>query len=869
MKYTNFNKILNSILAFITLYLFLGIELFAYNLIDNFDNILINNNIQYHKVKLYSKDSLDWHKIINLDLDLESAEIKDYEYFITIINDYELTKIQELNLDYKILIEDYETKITNELNSNKVNFNNYLNSKRPNKKDNFLQKSEISSLNDNLEIPENFKFGTYFNYHTLDEIYTEFEKMRGLYPSFIFKEEIGRSIENRPIYIWRLNFTKSVPTQSRKVLFTSLHHAREPITSSTLIYSAWQIVESYYQNNIIDIPLRNALENSEIFFLPCLNPDGYMINMNSEKAGMWRKNARSIDGKVTGVDLNRNYGPKEFWNFNNPNGSSTDKNAETYRGESEFSEPETRAIRDLCNKYRFLNALNFHSYGNIMISPNLSIKSKLDRDLFEKYGIYNYKQNQYTFGMDSISVGYATRGSSDDWMYQNNDKNYQIFPHTPELDESFYQSDPEKLLNSIQKGSQIIINSIKSTNKFPIITKYNLEIQNNNSNIIELKMNINNLGFLQINNLKCEIKRNITNQIVNSKILDYGSITREINTDVVFEFDKYDLNDADTLIQILFYDGNELIKIEDLKLNLSDYTKYTLLDLETNDYNVIKSNFNFFINDTIVELSDINTNLSNWGLVQENGEKYITESKNGFYPKSFRSIMQTKNKLGINYNTTSNSDLKYELLLEAAWSVERKHDHFFIRFYDSLNKNKTYIKSDFSNKRLIKENELFSNYEEYILEGNFDSKQLVRFDLTENIKELYKKNQNLNRLKLEIGLVSDKSKSYDGIKLYNINLLEFKENKQLSVENLEYSNKNNKIITSEKVINLSNYLQINQEIKNIYVYDLIGNKINIFSQIGQNIYNFDFPNYGFYNIILDYNELGSAKTKSIQVIYNR
>ena len=64
-------------------------------------------------------------------------------------------------------------------------------------------------------------------------------------------------------------------------------------------------------------------------------------------------------------------------------------------------------------------------------------------------------------------------------------------------------------------------------------------------------------------------------------------------------------------------------------------------------------------------------------------------------------------------------------------------------------------------------------------------------------------------------------------------------------------------------------MQINQEIKNIYVYDLIGNKINIFSQIGQNIYNFDFPNYGFYNIILEYNELGSAKTKSIQVIYNR
>ena len=44
-----------------------------------------------------------------------------------------------------------------------------------------------------------------------------------------------------------------------------------------------------------------------------------------------------------GVDLNRNYG--YGWGSNDT-GSSPNPCSATYRGESEFSEPETQAVRD-------------------------------------------------------------------------------------------------------------------------------------------------------------------------------------------------------------------------------------------------------------------------------------------------------------------------------------------------------------------------------------------------------------------------------------------------------------------------------------------------------------------------------------------
>lgn len=67
----------------------------------------------------------------------------------------------------------------------------------------------------------------------------------------------------------------------------------------------------------------------------------------------------------SGVDLNRNYG----FHYGQDQ-LDQDECSESYRGPFAFSEPETKAIRALIDKYpTILSAMNFHTYGNMWIRP--------------------------------------------------------------------------------------------------------------------------------------------------------------------------------------------------------------------------------------------------------------------------------------------------------------------------------------------------------------------------------------------------------------------------------------------------------------------------------------------------------------------
>ena len=54
-------------------------------------------------------------------------------------------------------------------------------------------------------------------------------------------------------------------------------------------------------------------------------------------------------GPSDGVDLNRNFGFK--WGYARQEGSSAQGCAEEYRGAAPFSEPETRAVRDVVQSH--------------------------------------------------------------------------------------------------------------------------------------------------------------------------------------------------------------------------------------------------------------------------------------------------------------------------------------------------------------------------------------------------------------------------------------------------------------------------------------------------------------------------------------
>jgi carboxypeptidase T len=289
---------------------------------------------------------------------------------------------------------------------------------------------EILEKAASLPVPPGFNFGTMGGYLKYAEILLELDSMQQLYPNLISAAQtIGYSYEGRPILAFRISDNPNIDENEPEVLYTALHHAREPNSLMQMMYYMHYILSSYGT----DPEVTCLLDSRELYFVPVLNPDGYIFNetTNPNGGGMWRKNRRdNLDGTF-GVDLNRNYAAN--WGFDNT-GSSPNTGSDTYRGTSGFSEPETQAMRDYCNSREFRLTLNYHTFGNLLIYPFGYIPNLLtpDSNTYTAYAKLLTAENNYKYGTGVETVGYVTNGDSDDWMYSEQTTKNKIFSMTPE-----------------------------------------------------------------------------------------------------------------------------------------------------------------------------------------------------------------------------------------------------------------------------------------------------------------------------------------------------------------------------------------------------------------------------------------------------
>lgn len=139
-------------------------------------------------------------------------------------------------------------------------------------------------------------------------------------------------------------------------------------------------------------------------------------NNNDSWGGKWLCG----DDTYTGVDLNRNYG------FSHGNfGAKEDPCSESFSGPFPFSEPETRAMRDFIfqnvNEIKFV--YNFHSYGNMYVTPFNAIKGNLMQDayprqfaLFEEILSEGHPADGLKVGTAYDLLGYTSPGEASDWI---------------------------------------------------------------------------------------------------------------------------------------------------------------------------------------------------------------------------------------------------------------------------------------------------------------------------------------------------------------------------------------------------------------------------------------------------------------------
>lgn len=371
---------------------------------------------QHHRIKVFT--GADGLKLMSeKGIAVDHGIVKKGYSFISDFSDTELAALRSLDLPYEIQIENvaafYAARNKDKTAARPADENGCLNCI-------------------DYQTPDNFTMGSMGGFYTYDELLGILDSMRVKYPGLIsVKQAIAgtNSIEGRPIYYVRISNNPNVDQSDKpEVLYTALHHAREAQSLSQLVFYMWYLLEKYGA----DTDVTYLLNNRELYFVPCVNPDGYIYNQvtNPDGGGMWRKNRRNNVGSY-GVDLNRNY--NSYWGYDNV-GSSPAGNSETYRGTAAFSENETQAIRDFCNSREFVIALNAHTFSNLLIYPYSHIPNLLtpDSSAFSCLAHEMSLCSGFKTGTPNQTVGYSTNGDSDGWMYDEQVSKGKIFALTPE-----------------------------------------------------------------------------------------------------------------------------------------------------------------------------------------------------------------------------------------------------------------------------------------------------------------------------------------------------------------------------------------------------------------------------------------------------
>ena len=523
-------------------------------------------NEKFHKVKINYTSPADLVKLAKQGVCIDHGLHKKNHFFISDFSESEIEKMLSLNFDYEILINDV------------THFY-----KQRNKLSDKSAKNIFCEENENIfETPENYDFkpsDDFGGFYTYNEMLNELDDMHSLYPEIIsarsdIKDEtfsssphIHETYEGRYLQWVKISDNPNISEGEPQILYTALHHAREPASLQQLIYFMWYLLENYDSNDSI----KQIIDNSELFFVPCVNPDGYIFNETIEPngGGMWRKNTRDSHG----VDNNRNYSyidenGNEVWNTS---GTSSNPYGSTYAGDGPFSESENRAIRYFVESNNFKIALNNHTYGNLLLYPYGYDYNQTtdDDDIFQFISSALVSENNYD---NIISADlYPAAGDSDDFMYgmlntENNQVREKIFAMTPEIGSSFWPQ--ASTIEDICKGmlhlnltaAKMIGNyaSLKdftenfiSSNTFSanfelqrlgIIDNgsFNIQIEPISSNIISTtpEININSLNIGEIINESFQIELNeSTNSgedVIFKYILDNGSFSEEIIVKKIF-----------------------------------------------------------------------------------------------------------------------------------------------------------------------------------------------------------------------------------------------------------------------------------------------------------------------------------------------
>jgi len=298
--------------------------------------------------------------------------------------------------------------------------------------------------------------------YTYSEMIDQLDAIHTAYPNITTaRDSIGTTHGGRALWAIKVSDNPDVQEDEPEVLFDALHHAREPITVSVVLNTLNHLCANYGT----DPEITFLVDNRQIWFIPIVNPDGYIYNENNYPTGggMWRKNRRNNGGGVYGVDNNRNYTYE--WGGS---GSSTNPSADDYRGPSAGSEPENQAMMGFIESHQFVTQNSYHSVvGCILIPWGYTSSSCPDDSLYRAMGAEMARDSGYPVGTAYDILVYLASGGTFDWSYGDTLAKPRIYAFSTEVGGSDWWPMDSEIPGLVQENLHSDLYLIKIAGAYP------------------------------------------------------------------------------------------------------------------------------------------------------------------------------------------------------------------------------------------------------------------------------------------------------------------------------------------------------------------------------------------------------------------